>query len=337
MEDLVGLFSRSRLPRQLRQCARRLGSRAFVDVAADSMPVRPPGRYPKLFVVGAPRSGTTWLQNMLRCHPRVIATRESQLCSQILSHLCRTDHRLRENWRALLEIYDRRAAHNPTVGVHRYVTRAVYRQILDAAWECVERNPTLSDKDAAGIVIRDVLDAFFVAHAGTDRDLLVEKTPIHVLYGEYLLETFPEARLVHVLRDGRDVCVSLQMRARAAGWTPLDRAAQIQFWRRCVQQGRQLSKAARFQARVIEIRYEDLKHNPIEQTGRLLRFAGLDDSARRIRRIVHRNDFRRYRRTGRGQHNRKGVVGDWRKHFSPGDAALFQQLAGDMLEQCGYA
>jgi hypothetical protein len=303
---------------------------------ADHLPHQEVEPYPKLFVVGAPRSGTTWVNRILAYHPSVIGTHESHLCHRVLVPLCENGHHLRTTWDELFASFDREAEANPDIGIQRYVTREVFRQIIEHGWQKVSAGPEIGAEKAAVLVIQPVLDAFFAFNRGTPRHLLVEKTPGHVLNGEFLLRRFPEARILHVIRDGRDVCVSYEMRASSAGWRKQSREEQVEQWKLYVQHGRRLAENPEWAGRVAEIRYEDLRRGAGTQIQKLYELAGLPAQSGFAKKIARRTDFSRYRNSGTGMHNRKGIVGDWRNHFSVEDEALFRRLASDVFLDCGY-
>ena len=149
-----------------------------------------------------------------------------------------------------------------------------------------------------------------------------------------ILRDFPEARVVHVLRDGRDVCVSMQMRAMGADWSPADRRTQIELWGDSVERG--LRVLERHPERTFGLRYEDVKADPAREIARLYGFAGLPHDPERVARAARDSDFSRHTRTGDGLHLRKGVVGDWQNHFDRSDEILFDSLVGELSRRCGY-
>jgi hypothetical protein len=139
-----------------------------------------------------------------------------------------------------------------------------------------------------------------------------------------------------VLRDGRDVCASLQVRAWEAEWAPTWRFRQIRIWKQSAEAGMDLLDAHEFEGRTALVRYEDLKRDPDHEIARLFAFAGLPRSPRLVRRVARQTEFRRHRKKGPGKHNNKGAVGGWREYFSPEDERLFAQTAGDLFVRCGY-
>jgi len=289
--------------------------------------------YGKLFVVGCPRSGTSWIRDILQLHPQVVSGFESHAYPSVYEALRDANPRDAASGQALLERV-RREHDAGAVGLARYVGVVPLAQLLDATREGWRDDPTWTWRDAAGWLVRAIFDRYFTLVGGRPRDLFVEKTPQHVHFAEEILRDFPEARLVHVLRDGRDVCVSMQMRAMGADWSPADRRTQIELWRDSVERG--LEVLERHPERTFGLRYEDVKADPAREIARLYDFAGLPHDPKRVARAARDSDFGQHARTGDGLHLRKGVVGDWRNHFDRSDEALFDSLVGDLSRRCGY-
>ncbi|MFG0246921.1 MAG: sulfotransferase domain-containing protein [Phycisphaerales bacterium JB052] len=89
------------------------------------------------------------------------------------------------------------------------------------------------------------------------------------------------------------------------------------------------------------IRYEDLRSDCVGAMTRLLQGLGREIEPERVERAV--DNYSMERMTGRrpGQEDsssfiRKGVVGDWKNHFTREAAETFDRLAGDMLIRLGY-
>ena len=144
-----------------------------------------------VFVVGAPRSGTTWLQRLLAAHPRVATGQESHLFSEFVGPQLRA-------WRK----HERAAAvERGGVGPGCYHTEEEFLGIL---------------RDYMRRLLAPLLEARGTA------ELFVEKTPGHALYVAEIHELLPEARFIHIIRDARDVVVSLLTAAGSwgQGWAP---------------------------------------------------------------------------------------------------------------------
>jgi len=216
-------------------------------------------------------------------------------------------------------------------GVHSYVDRRTLARLAGSV--LAEAG---SDDEAADLIIRAVLDSYFLRAGGASDHVLVEKTPFHIFHAERILSTFPEARLVEVVRDGRDVCVSMQMRGmRIPAW-PTAREGQIDLWARSVRRGLALRRNPDFRDRVTVVRYEDLKADTTAESERLFAAAGLEASPELVAAAVAATDIGHYR-TGPGEFRHKGEVGTWVEHFSADDDRLFRAMVGDLFTEIGYA
>jgi hypothetical protein len=293
---------------------------------------RNPLRYPKVFVVGCGRSGTSWVQSIVAQHPAVVTTQESHAYEVVFGNVARRGHRSLVAWTKVLHRHDLAAREARWVGLHWWVTRDHLCRLIAAAM-AVEGRPS---DEVAEDVIEAIFDTYFFANGGGPDRVLLEKTPGHLAFADRILRRYPEARVVEVLRDGRDVCVSMQMQALTLRWPPRRREDQIRAWVRAVRQGMALRADPAFAGRVHLVRYEDLKADPAAEIARLYAFLGFPTDAATAAEVADRTDFRHHRHTGAGRHTRKGEVGDWRHHFSPADEALFRRLAGEVFEAAGY-
>jgi Sulfotransferase family len=320
----------SRAERELRRVANLLAvARLRAHPRASTLPVAP--RYPKLFVVGCPRSGTSWVQRILGDHPRIVTSQESHAYENIFRPVTSGGRTSVAAWTKVLHRHDLEEREARWVGLHWWVNRATLVDLIEWAFAA----EGISDADAGETVIQAVFDSYFLArgHAG---QVLLEKTPGHLAYADRILRRYPEAKVVEVLRDGRDVCVSMQMQALTMSWPPATRRDQITAWVRAVDQGATLRADPELRDRVHLVRYEELKAAPEREITRLFEFAELDTHPRALAEITDRANFRHLGDTGDGRHSRRGEVGDWQNHFTPDDEALFRALAGDTFLAAGY-
>jgi hypothetical protein len=94
-----------------------------------------------------------------------------------------------------------------------------------------------------------------------------DKSPAYIRHMELLLEHFPNARIVHIVRDVRDYCVSI----RKAWRKDVRRAAHL--WARDVAVAHRI--CMQHPQRCIEVRYEELLQSPEAQMRRLCAFLDL--------------------------------------------------------------
>lgn len=264
------------------------------------------------FFVGRGRSGTTLLRAMFDSHPDMAVPPESHFVPSLGLHRGR---------------YERPEGFATPTFLSDLVNRRGFGNFgIDARTLHGEfSSPPLDYPEA----IRRLF-SLYARRRGKSR--YGDKTPIYVLHLRTLARLFPEARFVHIIRDGRNVALSLlEARLRPEG---LEEAALL--WRRFVSEGRQAG-AELGPGRYRELRYEDLVEDPEAHVRSLCIFLGLpfDDGMlryyERAEAIVggtphHRNIARA---------PTKGLR-DWRREMSHRDVALFEALAGDLLAELGY-
>lgn len=113
--------------------------------------------------------------------------------------------------------------------------------------------------------------------------ILVEKTSLNILAFERLGRLLPQARFVHIVRDGRDVASSLQQRDwRDADGRPFahvsEPGAALKYCYDLTGIGLQ-AEAALGPERCLRLRYEDVVKKPRRSVTALLRFIGLEYEA----------------------------------------------------------
>jgi len=198
-----------------------------------------------VFLVGAPRSGTTWLQRMLASHPRIVTGQESGLFDTYIG----------PQIRAFRRDLDPEISGRGCLGLGCYFTEKEFKTLLE---EYLQR-------------ILHVM----LAPVGNGQ-LFLEKTPSHALYLQELVEFLPKSRILHLVRDGRDVAASLLAAARSWGrnWAPNSAAAAATMWKRHVEAVIAAKKTLPENS-FLEIRYESLVDDPPGTLATIFSFLGL--------------------------------------------------------------
>jgi Sulfotransferase family len=288
-----------------------------------------------LFIVGCARSGTTWVRSIFAAHARVVTGPESHLFPTLYGPFAGKGMAAKRR-AAALDTYDRWARGEIGVGAgpHRWVSRERLCELLDEL--VLDTNDDAVRALGARTALGTILEEFAAASGADLSDVLVEKTPLHLYYAKTILEWWSAARVVELIRDGRDVCVSLQHKSEGGRWAPADRRDQINRWVQAVGFGAAAREQPLAQGRWLPIYYEALSSDTHEQVRRLFAFAGLPVEDHLIDHIVATTGFSAPGATDPLQHRRKGVVGDHRNHFSEADHKLFREVAGDVFEAAGY-
>jgi len=188
------------------------------------------------------------------------------------------------------------------------------------------------------------------------RPVWIEKTPANVLRFGFVRRSFPQAKLVHVIRDGRDVVSSLRWKPWAKIPRDIPRASPEAarrcglLWARSVRAG----LAHRSDKAYFELKYEDLVADPEAVLRRLLDFLEIPWSGRVLATtaVPHgsaqrpmtasddwpddvKESFRQDQIVADGAVFRDSV-GRWRDDLSLADAVVLQPVIGDLLIELGY-
>jgi hypothetical protein len=270
---------------------------------------------PFVLIVGRGRSGTTLLQAMLDAHPDMAIPPESHLLVGLIQRRGRYEARGGfhvDRFLADLEPhYGFRRWDLPSAAVATELRHGPPADTADAArrlWRCYARR---HGKSRYG-----------------------DKTPINVMHIPSLARFLPEARFVHIIRDGRDVTLSYL--EQSFGAESLLEAAYR--WRRDVRTGRR-DGAALGAGRYLEIRYETLVEDPERVLPELCDFVDLSFDPRMLEYSRHRG--RVLAPKIRPAHERLALpptkgLRDWRRDMRPQDLATFEAVAGDLLSELGY-
>ena len=168
-----------------------------------------------------------------------------------------------------------------------------------------------------------------------------DQTPLYTRHVILLNRLFPQSQFIHVIRDGRDVALSLlvgdERPQEGAPLSAVELYAAARVWRETVRSaqraGRRLGRD-----RYFEIYYEDLVRVPNVELRQLCHFLGepflpqLVEQPRLVNDwLLGENHFRPF--TGDPQ---PATVEQWRERMAPEDVRLFQLVAGATLRRAGY-
>ena len=262
---------------------------------------------PPVFITGQARSGTSWTLDLFDRQPEVCAIFETWLLTQTRGV---TAVLTQPQWHP--EYY---ASQLESIGVaHAMVQLVDYETAV---------------RDLAELTARWLMRPVQPEHR-----FLVEKGPLDIAAS---FTMFPDARLVHVIRDGRDV--SLSVAAAADSWAPSMRrgsvGARASAWRKAVKEIR--SHRGALGDRYYEVRFEDLKTNFEPTVRALFQFAGVPAGDQAVERARLETDLSSYSQETRASGFRsKGSIGGWRKRLTLRDAIEFERAAGSMLIELGY-
>lgn len=318
---------------------------------ADIPPIRPDelveikGFFPmeKFFILGHSRSGNTLLMRLVRLHPEVHANYQATFFSRPpgLTSL----------------------VNNPEI--EEWLSRGTNR------WN--------RGRDLSPLVLRAAADFIMESdarRAGKQKHIVGDKSPTTVTHGQAvrnMYQFYPDAKMVYIVRDGRDVMVSDRFRnfVEEKFLRPGDerliadfrrdpkpyisggRSIFTETWLHDIHQGipswvanlveSEAEGQHLYDKNYFPIRYEDILADPFSEMTKLWLFLGVKnvDSTLgpALREEINRNPDEKWqaeRNASIAPYLPKGQPGNWRNFFTERDRALFKDVAGDLLVKWGY-
>jgi hypothetical protein len=271
-----------------------------------------------VFVLGCPRSGTTLLYDMLlSAGGFAVYLAESNVFNVLALRF--GDLGERSNRQKLLRVWLGSKLFRAT-GLD---AQEIEKKILE---ECRHAGDFLS------IVMNEI------AHTqGMQR--WAENSPETMLHLPLVKRLIPDALVIHIIRDGRDVATSLEKLRYVRPFPWEDRQNLIGagvYWEWLVERGR--AHATLLGPDYMEVRFEDLIASPQETLDKVGRFIDQELDYDRIRQVGYGSVSQP--NTSFKTESQKGSftpVGRWKKSFSPTQLSRFERIVGKTLRGLGYA
>ena len=264
------------------------------------------------FVVGLTRPGTAWLQHAINAHPDACCKGEGHFTNALFPLLGKA---LAQYNQHMLDDQARMEAAG--IGTANSAPPAAY------------------SNDEVRFLMATAAAMTMNRWAGAeDVSCIGEKTPEHALNLAGLTEVFPDAYIVHVIRDGRDEAVSVydyNIRVNADGFSKRfpDFATFAEFfagnWNKAVGAARYFGRS--HGQKYMEIRSEDLHSEASGDLERLCRFLDLDDSSDVVAHLLE---------AGRKAALPDGVINQWQDRFDEKTKTAFNRQAGELLKLLDY-
>ncbi|HLO15037.1 MAG TPA: sulfotransferase [Anaerolineales bacterium] len=292
----------------------------------------------KFFIFGHARSGTTLLMRLARMHPEVHC-----------------------NYQA-----------------HFFTRQPLLKSLVDTPeaeeWLSRKSNRWNRGRDLSPIMLRAAADFIMEREAAKEGKRIVgDKSPSSTIHGQAVRDMhaiYPDAKLIYIVRDGRDVLISERFRnlVEESKFLKADdrriiaelRRDQAQFtngtrsiftetvirrvakgWvtnlRETEDEGRRL-----FGENYCSLRYEDLLEHPFDEMQKLWNFLGVQVDQQLERAIVDEmasnpdEEWQVKRNEDIASFLPKGHAGNWQKLFTARDKSIFKEMAGEMLIKWGY-
>ena len=278
---------------------------------------------PFVFLVGCARSGTTLLHRIVDAHGQIAITPEMHWITNSFRH--------QKKWLA------------PE-------GRVTPEQVADLVRHKRFRKFEFGREDFEGLLragepapYHTFLEGIFALYGkNKGKNLVGNKTPAYVKGLATLHAHWPTAKFVHLIRDGRDVCLSVlswyhadRTAGRYSTWAEDPVSTTALWWKHKVGLGRQGGQPLG-QDLYYEIRYESLVTHPTEECAKLCTFLGVpyDEAMLRFHEGRTKSDpgldaKRAWRPITPG-------LRDWKTQMPTEDVERFEAVAGDLLDQLGY-
>lgn len=293
----------------------------------------------KFFILGHARSGTTLLMRLARLHPEVHC-----------------------NYQA-----------------HFFTRKPLLKSLVDSSeieeWLTRKSNRWNHGRDLSPLVLRATADFIMERDAARAGKMIVgDKSPSSTIHGAVVRDMhaiYPDAKLVYIVRDGRDVLISerfrnfveeskflsaedkriiADLRTDPASFSDGRRSIFTESFIRRVAQGwvinlQEIEDEGRklYGKNYFSLRYEDLLDNPFNEMSRLWKFLGVKTVNKSLEKKIQTEmasnpdeEWQAKRDEGIASFLPKGQAGNWQRLFSAKDKSVFKEVAGGMLVKWKY-
>jgi hypothetical protein len=258
------------------------------------------------FIVGCGRSGTTMLQQALNRHNRIAIPPETAFFSHFLGYL----GHMRWTQARHLRWINKELQIDLPMPASRIRTPAEARNIYER------------------------MARLYVERIGKpETTCFGEKTPYHLLHLPRLMQVYPEAKVILVYRDGRDVALSLSK----VPWVPPNVYAGFALWLRAYRWHRWALRQKTLD--LLCIRYEDLTRDPAAELHKITDFLNLPYDEAMAEGCDNREGVPGWELTWKARAFEKistARIGVWRTELTPQQVQDFERWGGHALTGLGY-
>jgi hypothetical protein len=273
---------------------------------------------PYVFLVGCPRSGTTLLRRIGDAHPQLAVVHETRWIPRTF-----------EFRRGLTS--------------EGFVTPKLLERMRDPRRLrrlAIDEGDLEQFGNGGGVPFASFVTALFDLYGKRHGKRFVgDKTPGYVRYLPMLHELWPEVKFAHIIRDGRDVCLSvLDWRKGVTSYSTFSDdpfTTTGVWWEWYVRLGRE-GGSQLGPGLYHELRYESLVAEPAGESARLCQFLGIPYDASMLRFYEGRTRSKPGLSTKSSWLPVTSGLRDWRTTMHADDVVRFESAAGELLEELGY-
>lgn len=269
------------------------------------------------FIVGMPRSGTSLLRLCLNAHPLLGAPDETHYFNRFWRRE-KNDEKLTANRQRGLKLAEKFLAHT------RVMMNDFDEEDLKAIHQKIIQSPQITHP-----VIFEAMMHYYIQKVG--KQTWGEKTPAHLFFIDPIKKYYPQAKIIHIVRDPRDVSLSWINSSFNRGNTVYHALR----WRISMATGKKLSE--KYKNDYLEIKYEELLTQPEETLKKVCTFINVtydpkmkDSHQFNQRYDQHKNHHKLTQPIQTSNYNK------WKKKMSPQDARVFDVIIGQTLVDKGY-
>ena len=267
-----------------------------------------------VFIGGCGRSGTTLLAASLGAHSKCLCVPESHFRLSLFRGMDGTEEGLSAE----------------------KIGREIGRHWSYRAWglgHCLNRLLAEQSSREPADVLGRLVFSYGQKQQNEVYQLWIDHTPTNVRYASRLNVLFPEARFIHIVRDGRAVAASVL----PLDWGPNTVAAAAKWWSESLCYGL-AAESYIPEVKMTRVRYEDLVSDPAGVLRGLCAFLELEYEPKMVTGAgFDVPEFTKAQHSLVGEPPDVSRVDAWKGTLTPSQVAIFERLTADLLVMLGYS
>jgi hypothetical protein len=276
-----------------------------------------------VFIVGCDRSGTTLLRLMLNQSPILHIPQESKFLVAL--------HKNQELYGDFTQAYQRWFFIRD-LQTNQATSKTFTFPIFNLTQEEAEANLA---KAAPTNFAGAAATMFSTSALKYNKQRWGDKTPHQIQNIPFLAQAFPDAKFIHVIRDGRDVAVSI----RKAGWRGGKILEIARYWKKQVEAGRSAGVLLGTN-RYFEVFYEQLIEQPETTLKNLCNWLELEYTPQMLKYYVTANENIPKEHSNLFELTNKPLdtsrVYAWKRQLSHQEVAEFESVTSELINTLGY-